>query len=202
MLQALQGAANMGLALGCYLAILKWRGPAASISTQTRWDQAIPFLPEWLYVYLVPYLVGPPLLGLLRRATFAWYIRRGLLILGISLAIFAVVPTRTVRPSVHGLDDSLTGRFYLRMVTVDEPPANAAPSLHVSLTCLLALALLRDFPRWWPAILVGVALVCLATLFTWQHHLLDVATGALLGLMTGMIPLRWGAHSSVTDRSV
>jgi hypothetical protein len=187
LVQGVMGGAIMGLSLGCYLAVLRWRGPAAAISTQTAWDRLIPFQPTWLYVYLLPYLVGPPLLGLLRRATFAWFIRRGLLILGISLAIFAVLPTRTVRPTVEELGEGLTVEFYRDMVAVDDPPANAAPSLHISLTCLLALALLRDFPRWWPATLAGVGLVWLATLFTWQHHLLDVLTGALLGLTVGGI---------------
>ena len=66
------------------------------------------------------------------------------------------------------------------MIAVDEPPANAAPSLHISLSTLLGLALGRDFPRWRPAIFAAVTLVWLATLLTWQHHVIDVATGALL----------------------
>jgi membrane-associated phospholipid phosphatase len=81
------------------------------------------------------------------------------------------------------------------MVTIDEPPANAAPSLHVSLTCLLALALVRDFPRWWPVSCAGVVLVWLATLLTRQHHLVDVLTGALLAV--GVV-FAWPANDRVT----
>src|SRR5262249_26783443 len=86
------------------------------------------------------------------------------------------------RPRVHTeLADGLTAQLYRNMVAIDEPPANAAPSLHVSLTCLLAWAFLRDFPRWWLLIWGAVLLVWLATLFTRQHHIIDVATGALSG---------------------
>ncbi len=66
------------------------------------------------------------------------------------------------------------------MIAIDEPPANAAPSLHVSLTFLLGLALLMDFPRWWWLTIPAVGLVWLATLFTRQHHLIDVGTGILV----------------------
>ena len=73
----------------------------------------------------------------------SWYIRQASLVVVVSLLIFAVMPTYTVRPLLSPaneakLDDDLTSWVYQRMVAVDEPPANAAPSLHVSLSCLLA----------------------------------------------------------------
>jgi membrane-associated phospholipid phosphatase len=73
------------------------------------------------------------------------------------------------------------------MIEIDDPPANAAPSLHISLTCLLALALWKDFPRWWWATGLGVSLVWVATMGTRQHHLIDVATGAALAFLIVMI---------------
>jgi membrane-associated phospholipid phosphatase len=139
-----------------------------------------------MWVYLAPYPLAPVILGLMRRATFLWFIKRALLILAISLLVFAIVPTQTIRPSVDGLEDGWTARYYCQLVDVDDPPANAAPSLHVSLTCLLAVALLRDHRRWWPTVIGGVALVWIATLFTWQHHLIDVVTGAALGLFVSL----------------
>ena len=42
------------------------------------------------------------------------------------------------------LDGGLTATLYQRMAAIDQPPANAAPSLHVSLTCLMAWAVVRD----------------------------------------------------------
>jgi hypothetical protein len=182
LLQVLLGTIIILVGLGCYLAILRWRGPAALAYTQTAWDRAIPFHAGWLYVYLAPYAIAPILLAIMQSATFTWFLKRALLLLAISLVIFCIYPTQTIRPPTGALDSGWTAKFYREMVAIDDPPANAAPSLHVSLTCLLAIALLTDFPRWWPLIVGGIALVWLATLLTWQHHLIDVATGALLGL--------------------
>jgi hypothetical protein len=182
--QAVILAAIMLTSLGLYLTVLKWRGADAALITHTAWDDALPFRPEWVWVYLVPYVVGPPLFALLTPATFRWFIRRGLVVVFLSLVIFAAVPTQTApRPPASDLGDGWTATVYRGMVAIDEPPANAAPSLHVSLTCLLAIALMRDFPRWWPVIIVGIALVWLATLLTRQHHLIDMATGVLFALL-------------------
>ncbi len=188
----------MGLAFACYYAVLKWRGPAATLTTQTEWDRHIPFWPVWIYVYLIVYPLGPPLLGIMRRATFVWYVRRGLLAVAVSVLVFAIVPTKTVRPSDDELDGGLTADHYRAMVGIDDPPANAAPSLHVSLSCLLAIALSRDFPRWWLVIILCAGLVCVATLFTRQHHLIDVAGGALLALV---VAWPWGRTDPVQGKT-
>ena len=120
----------------------------------------------------------------MRASTFRWYVSRGLVVVGLSLLIFILVPTQIApRVSVCGLGHGITAHIYENMVAIDEPPANAAPSLHVSLTCLLGLALIRDYPKWWPVTAVCVVLVWLATLFTRQHHLIDVLSGIALALL-------------------
>ena|SRR5687767_14622130 len=189
--QAILLAIIMIASLGCYLLVLKWRGGSPRFITHTSWDEWFPYQPAWVWVYLLPYLIGPVVIGFITPATFRWFVRRGLVVVSLSLILFILVPTQVApRPAEHGLV-GITAMIYENMIAIDEPPANAAPSLHVSLTCLLGLALLRDFPRWWPATALGVLLVWLATLFTRQHHLIDVATGALLALFIGLFwPLR------------
>lgn len=179
-------------ALGCYLIVLKWRGGAARFSTFTSWDEWIPFQPAWVWVYLLPYVIGPIAMGLVTASTFRWYVSRALVVVALSLLIFILVPTQiTRRTADHGLGTGVTAALYEQMIAIDEPPANAAPSLHVSLTCLLALALFRDFPKWWPVTALGVILVWLATLTTRQHHLLDVVTGILMAATVSLLwPLR------------
>jgi hypothetical protein len=193
--QALLLAVIMFASLGFYLAVIKWRGPAADVVTKTRWDDWLPFSPAWVWVYLIPYLIGPLVAAWLRWETFTWFVRRGLVLVFISLAIFVVYPTKTERPPLadEASDGPLTAAAYNHMATIDQPPANAAPSLHVSLTCLLFWALVRDFPRVWPVSLAGVTVVWLATLLTWQHHLIDVATGVLLGSVLALPWPAWGA---------
>jgi membrane-associated phospholipid phosphatase len=178
--------------LGCYLLVLKWRGGDARFVTYTSWDEWIPFEPAWVWVYLLPYLIGPVALGIVRASTFRWYVSRGLVVVGLSLLIFILVPTQIApRGSNHGLPAGITATIYENMVAIDDPPANAAPSLHVSLTCLLGLALIRDYPKWWPVTVVCVILVWLATLFTRQHYLIDVISGVFLAtLVTWLWPMR------------
>ncbi len=188
--QAVVLSAVMCGSLLLYLTVLKWRGPRAAWNTQTAWDTRIPFRPEWIWVYLIPYLIGPAVAGMLTPATFRWYIRRGLVLVGVTLLIFIGFPTKTVRPHISDLGDGVTETLYKHIAAIDDPPANAAPSLHVSLTCLLALAVVRDYPRWWPAALGAAAVVWVSTLLTWQHHLIDVGTGiAIAGLVA--LPVRW-----------
>jgi hypothetical protein len=192
--QAVVLAAIMLGSLGGYLLVLKWRGPDARFVTYTTWDDAIPFLPSWVWVYLIPYVIGPLVIGFFRRETFHWYVKRGLVLVAVTLVIFMVIPTQTAPRPHADLGDGPTAWLYRMMVEIDEPPANAAPSLHVSLTFLLTLAFLRDFPRWAWLAAISVAFVWLATLFTRQHHLIDVASGILLALL---IVLFWPTR--VTD---
>src|SRR5262245_10220889 len=85
--------------LGLYLAVLYWRGRHATLSTQLAWDDWIPFWPGWVWVYLFPYLLAPFLAASMSRDTYLWYLRRGLPLVFVSLTIFVILPTRTVRPS-------------------------------------------------------------------------------------------------------
>jgi membrane-associated phospholipid phosphatase len=189
--QAIALAGIMLASLGGYLTVLYLRGPAASLETYLPWDEWIPFHHAWVWVYLLPYLIGPVVIGLMTRDTFRWYVSRGLATVGLTLLIFVVFPTKTKDREVRPLSDDVTGWMYQQMILIDDPPANAAPSLHVSLTCLLALALFRDFPRWWAVTLLGVISVWIATMATRQHHLIDVASGALVACAVVLVFARW-----------
>ena len=90
--QALFLAVMMFTSLGGYLLVLKWRGDAAVTSTWTPLDDWLPFWPSWIWVYGLPYLVGPIFAGLLSRSTFWWYVRRAWLIVIVTLVIFVVFP--------------------------------------------------------------------------------------------------------------
>jgi membrane-associated phospholipid phosphatase len=186
--QAVVIAIIMFSALGLYLVVLKWRGWAGHnhITYLEELDELFPFRPGWVWVYLIPYLIGPVMVGLLSSDSFYWFVRRGLILIGITLTIFILYPTQTrPRPPAQP-GDGPTARLYHNMIKIDDPPANAAPSLHVSLTCLLAWTLVRDYPRWWLPSFAASVVVWLATLFTRQHHVLDVVTGALLACVLAL----------------
>jgi membrane-associated phospholipid phosphatase len=180
--QAVVIAAIMFSALGLYLVVLKWRGWAGHnhVTYIAELDDLFPFRPGWVWVYLIPYVVCPVMVGLLSRDSFAWFVRRGLVLIAITLTIFITYPTQTRPRQPADLGDGPTAQLYESMIKLDDPPANAAPSLHVSLTCLLAWTLVRDYPRWWLPSFAAALVVWLATLYTRQHHILDVLTGAVL----------------------
>src|SRR5262245_46451325 len=76
--QAVVVAIVMVTSLAGYLLVLKWRGDDAVFVTKINLDDMIPFQPAWVWVYLIPYIIGPVVIGFLRRPTFNWYISRGI----------------------------------------------------------------------------------------------------------------------------
>ena len=133
----------------------------------------------------------------MRPSTFRWYVQRGLVTVGVTLVIFIVFPTKTDHGHrTQDVGTGLSAELYKNMIQIDDPPANAAPSLHISLTFLLALALVRDFPRWWPLWVAFVSLVWLSTLVTRQHHLIDVGTGVLVALGVAWVLGKWRGRTA------
>src|SRR5256885_12999074 len=65
-----------GTSFALYLTVLRLRGPAVAFRTRIGWDTAFPFTPWWVWIYLLPYVLGPLLTIVMSRTAFAWYIRR------------------------------------------------------------------------------------------------------------------------------
>ena len=155
--QALGLAVIMMSSLGCYLIVLKWRGGEARFAHLHGLGRVVPFparlglglsvaLPDW---------AG----GAGHRAGFHFSLvrhagPRGGWPVPCSSSSWCRLRSPRAR-RIMAWDTGITATVYENMVAIDEPPANAAPSLHVSLTCLLGLALCRDFPKWWPVTAAG-----------------------------------------------
>lgn len=115
------------------------------------------------------------------------------------LTIFAVFPTYVVRPMVPGSDWSAQ---LLNWVYTNDHMYNAFPSGHVYITTLIALFWSRWFPKWrwlWAA---TVIVICLATLFTGQHYLLDPIGGLALAWVGYQIGLRCVSGSHAMPRQM
>lgn len=140
-------------------------------------DAQIPFVP-WM---VLPYMLSGPFF-----AGSFWAVRsqdalrmlsqRLLLATVLACVVFLLVPLQfsLQRPAVT---TPLWAPLYGLLSTMDRP-YNQLPSLHVAYCCIFWSAL-RERCR----VPLGLTLlvVSLSTLFTYQHHLLDVLTGALLG---------------------
>lgn len=146
----------------------------------------IPFLPWtvviylgcflfWVYVYWV--------VAQLPRQTADRFFCANFLGKAISFIVFTAFPTAITRPDLQGLYATDLWQSALRMLYWIDAPDNLFPSLHcmISWLCWVGIRRNRQVPLTCRAfaLLMAVA-VCLSTLTTRQHVLLDVAGGILL----------------------
>ncbi len=152
------------------------------------WELRLPFLPWLAPVYLsVHILLGAaPLLLATRRELDALGLAlcADVLVAGIGFILyparlaFPSTPDPESWPAVFRFADWINGDF------------NLVPSLHVALSVTCVAVCARRMPGWcasalwlWPGA-IGVS-----TLFLHQHHVIDVATGWLLGAASGRLSL-------------
>lgn len=108
----------------------------------------------------------------------------------ICVACFLLWPLRFTfeRPALDGT----FGLMFDVLMGFDKP-FNQAPSLHITLLVII-WAMFANHTRglFWRALLHGwMALIGISVLTTWQHHFIDVPTGALAGfLCLWLLPLR------------
>lgn len=76
--------------------------------------------------------------------------------------------------------DGLSGWLFDSLVAFDLP-YNQAPSLHIALSIIVGAFYWTWFPKIRLPILLWQSLIALSVLTTYQHHFIDVPTGALLG---------------------
>jgi protein-tyrosine phosphatase/membrane-associated phospholipid phosphatase len=79
--------------------------------------------------------------------------------------------------------DGIPGLFFTALTSFDKP-YNQAPSLHIALLIVLWDLYRRLLPKRWHGFLHGWSwLIAISVLTTYQHHFIDIPTGALLGLL-------------------
>jgi membrane-associated phospholipid phosphatase len=100
---------------------------------------------------------------------------------------FLIVPLKIgfVRPEIPGV----FGWMFHTLHGLDKP-FNLAPSLHVAIAIILAMVYVPKTRGLWRRLtIVWFILICVSTLLTWQHHVIDVVSGALLGIVcVGAVP--------------
>ena len=160
-------------------------GQAHTYSLQGRWDDAIPFWAWTIWPYLALNLLYPltfficPTRAALRRHALAI-----VLVQAGCLLAFVCWPTSNMR--VLPQPDGASGLLFAQLRAF-EAPFNMAPSLHAAVLLVVWQAWRRVLQaeaaalRWlWHG---ACGLILLSTLTTWQHDLLDVLAGLLLGAL-------------------
>jgi membrane-associated phospholipid phosphatase len=146
------------------------------------WEHAIPFVP-WT---IVPYwsidaFYGLSLLVCATKTELDTHARRLVTAQIVAVTCFILFPLRFTftRPQVTGI----VGGLFDALTSFDKP-FNQAPSLHIALLVILWPLYARHVPRWTLWLLhPWFALLFISVLTTYQHHFIDLPTGALLGFL-------------------
>ena len=145
------------------------------------WEQAIPFL-GWT---IIPYwsinaFYGASLFVCETRDELDTHGRRLLTAQVIAVLCFILLPLHFTFTQPE--TDGLSGFLFAALTSFDQP-FNQAPSLHIALLVILWVLYARHLPRWALWLLhPWFFLVGTSVLTTYQHHVIDIPTGALLGL--------------------
>ena len=143
------------------------------------WEYGIPF---WAWT-IVPYWS----LNLMYAAAFFLcrnaceqnrYVARLVLAQIVATICFMLFPLHFGWPKPP--TDGLWGWLFDSLVAFDLP-YNQAPSLHIALAVIVGAFYWTRFPKIRLPILLWQSLIALSVLTTYQHHFIDVPTGALLG---------------------
>ena len=143
------------------------------------WERNIPFW-EWT---ILPYWS----LNLMYAAAFFLcrdtreqnrYVARLVSAQIVSTTCFMLFPLHFGWPKLP--TDRLWGVMFDSLVAFDLP-YNQSPSLHIALSIIVGAFYWMRFPKIRLPILLWQSLIALSVLTTYQHHFIDVPTGALLG---------------------
>ena len=148
-----------------------------------EWEKNIPFIEEWIlpYTMIYPMFILAFLLPQSNRelTLLAW---RSLVIILFSVLIFLFFPL------AFSFSKPETDHFnwFLEAVELVDLPFNQAPSLHVSFSVVLWYSLAKRVKVWWGKALLALLFftVAISTLFVYQHHFIDVITGAFVGFLS------------------
>jgi protein-tyrosine phosphatase/membrane-associated phospholipid phosphatase len=146
------------------------------------WERHIPFVPLLILPYfsIDAFFVAAPFLAR-DRAELSMFARRITLAMVAGSLCFLALPLRFAfeRPAASGLVGVLFDAFR----SLDRP-FNLFPSLHITLLIVLADLYLRRV-RGWSRGALGIVflLIATSTVLTYQHHVIDVAGGIVLGIL-------------------
>jgi membrane-associated phospholipid phosphatase len=151
-------------------------------SFYVHWERSIPFVP----IFIIPYasinlfFAAAPFVTTSDRERMI-VAKRIVAAMFISAICFLLIPLRFAfsRPEVHGILSMLFDSLH-----AFDRPFNQFPSLHVAFCVILANLYLR---RWGGvlryALAIWFVLIVIATLFSYQHHVVDIAGGIAVAVI-------------------
>lgn len=162
--------------------------PSQIYNLATPFDKFVPFIPAMIVPYSWSLVLFVASFFLVRTSTqLSLLTYRLILTTIVACLIFYFYPARF--SFSRSIPDDWTQFGYQFLQLVDKP-FNQLPSLHVSYAILLGVSLwdvVASKKRWgsmlYRLLLVGICtLIALSTMFTYQHHLLDMFGGLVLAV--------------------
>lgn len=146
------------------------------------WERYIPFLPWTILPYWsIDLFYGLSFLLCRSRQEVDRHALRLLTAQIVSVSCFLLFPLHFAfeRPHVDGFFGTL-----FDVLMGFDLPYNQAPSLHIGLLVILWARFAGGVStRWLPVVHAWAALIGISVLTTYQHHFIDVPTGAAVGLL-------------------
>lgn len=187
-----------------YFGSARLADPGAARTLRTALDDAIPFVPASLYVYVEVYVamllplfvVRSPVL--LRRTALAYA-----LAIALACACFVLFPVSSagLRPELAVPErPDLTTWGLLTLYALDTP-LNLFPSLHVAIMALATYAAWRARRAYGLLSLAPLAAVAASTCTVKQHYLADVAGGLALAALLGALVIRDAGRAGAFEAS-
>ena len=162
------------------------------------WELNIPFIP-WMivpYMSLDLFFLGAFFLCTSWRTLLLLAARIGFCI-ALSAVCFLIFPLQFDFPRPH--TDGFPGLLFALLGL--DLPYNQCPSLHISLTLVIGsvyVSKARDWLR--TALNIWFLLIAVSTLFVYQHHAIDLAGGALVGLLAFYVIPAGSPHARLAAR--
>ncbi|MGL4440504.1 MAG: phosphatase PAP2 family protein, partial [Bosea sp. (in: a-proteobacteria)] len=146
-----------------------------------EWEKAVPFLAWTILPYWSTNLFYAASVLLSRsRMDLEIHAKRLLTAQLVAVFFFVIAPLKFSWPKP---DTSGLFGFMFEALGAFDQPFNQAPSLHVALTVIFIARFAFLMPRAvFPIFLAWSVLVTASVMTTFQHHFIDIPTGALLGL--------------------
>jgi membrane-associated phospholipid phosphatase len=160
-------------------------------------DDAVPFLPNSLWLYLSEYVFFIAVFALCKdMANANKYLYSFLALQIVSVAIFLVWPTTFPRDQFPlPADLNAITHFAFTSLRQTDSPASCCPSLHVSSVFLSSFIYLDDQRRKFPFFFLWAALIAVSTLTTKQHYLIDAIAGFFMA-----VAMYWVFHRLIPYR--
>lgn len=160
------------------------------IFLQTPLDRALPVVPIFAipYVSLIPY-IGVSLIAFLffRVRVYRSAALTMIIVWFISYACYFFLQSYVARPQITGADPFSR---LIRSIYASDQPYNDFPSLHTSLSTIIAIHWWRLDSRIGIPAAIWTALIVASTVLVKQHYVADVAGGLVLAAVTSALVMR------------